>query len=56
MRSDTPTERGTVLVIAAGDEGFDLLKVGLTHASHLADLMDPVPLEFFRCRLVIHIR
>ena len=55
MGSHPFPERGPVLVIPARYESLDFLQIRLPHAGHLTDLMDPVPLQLLRRRLVVHI-
>ena len=56
MRSHPASEGSAVLIILTGDERLDLVDVRLFHTGKLADLKNPVALQFFRSGLVIHIR
>ena len=54
-RHATP-ETGAVLVILPGDERLHLVDIRFLHSGQFTDLQNPVPLELFRRRFVVHVR
>src|SRR5699024_2146632 len=56
VRSHPPPKTGTVFVVLPGNKGFDLVDVRLSHARKLADLQNPVPLQFLSGCFVVHVR
>ena len=55
MLFDVPAVGRAVDVVLPGDECLDRLNVHLPHTLELADLDDPVALELFSRRFVLHI-